>query len=55
MRIREVHAAMKESGTLEQNGRNKGVKRQWRVIKRIEALSRESARRHRLGQCGCPK
>mgnify|MGYP001579130253 CR=1 FL=1 len=58
MRISEVHAAMKECGTLQENDRNKGVMREWQNLKRADALSRDSktnhnrTKAHRLGRCG---
>lgn len=70
MRIREVHAIMKMAGELpegpltdprtgQRRMQNRGVAREWRNVKRSEALSRESnvnhlrTRKHRLNKCDC--
>lgn len=72
MRISEVHAAMRECGTLpegpltdtrtgQRRMHNRGVAREWRALKRADAMSRESnvahsrTRKHRLGKCECKK
>lgn len=72
MRISEVHAAMRENGTIAQGPltdshtgqrrmQNRGVRREWKALKRADAASRESkvnhlrTRQHRLTLCGCKK
>lgn len=72
MRISEVHSAMRECGTLptgpltdprtgQRIMRNRGVRREWRNHKHMEALLRASVtehnktRAHRLNKCYCGK
>lgn len=59
MRISKQHHVMIASGGLSPNGKNKGVRRMWQLVKRRDAEARNAktphdrTKAHRLNRCGC--